>query len=243
MDSFFTSSTIAASATDSHPAIAAMLMYVSAFISGDFEPFWPHFILLSLSVAASFAVGAGIIFEAPRYSVSVHRVALWLVIMGVVVEAACTISLFVFDEGISGSQQSKIIALETRLASRALSDEQMADLVTHLTPFSGQHFDIVTYWNNPESLMIANRIYDALVNAGWLYDKPPNGEFVLGVETGVRVWFDKRADKRMREAASELVGSLLTNGIYAYIDPRAEQESPASEPIQTKLMVNVGIKP
>jgi hypothetical protein len=101
-----------------------MLTYVSAFTSGGLEPFWPHFSLLFISVIASFSVGAGIIFESPKYSASVHQVATCLVIWGVVIEAVCTIFLFVFDEGISGSQQSKIIALETQIAARPFDKSQ-----------------------------------------------------------------------------------------------------------------------
>jgi hypothetical protein len=99
-----------------------MLTYVSRFWSGGFEPFWPHVALLSLTVLASLAVGAGIIFERPTYSAAFHRVAFWLVVGGVIVEAVCTIFLFVFDEGISTSQQSRIIALQARSWTEAQFD-------------------------------------------------------------------------------------------------------------------------
>jgi hypothetical protein len=88
---FFASFVSANPPTTSQLNIAAMLTYVSRFWSGGFEPFWPHVLLLSLSVLASFGVGAGIIFENPKYSAAVHRVAFWLVVAGVVVEAICTI--------------------------------------------------------------------------------------------------------------------------------------------------------
>jgi hypothetical protein len=93
-----------------------MLTYLSEILSGTAEPFWPHCVLISISVVASFAVAAGILLESPKYSAAVHRVAVWLVICGVAVEALCMISLFVFDEAISSAQQSKIIALETQIA-------------------------------------------------------------------------------------------------------------------------------
>ena len=101
-----------------------MLTYLSNFFSGGVDSTWPHIILLSVTVLASFAVAAGIIFESPKYSETIHRVATRLVIGGVAVEAVCTIFLFVFDEGISNAQQSKIIALEMRLAPRSLTAEQ-----------------------------------------------------------------------------------------------------------------------
>ncbi len=101
-----------------------MLTYISGFLSGGVEPFWPHVWLLSISVLASFAVGAGIILEGPKYSSSVHRIAFWLVVVGIAIEALCTIFLFAFDEGISSAQQSKIIKLETQIAARPFTKSQ-----------------------------------------------------------------------------------------------------------------------
>src|ERR1700757_2815046 len=110
-----------------------MVTYFNAFISGELEPFWPHFWLLSVTILAGAAVAAGIIFDSVEYSASTHRIAKWLVIGGVAVESVCTICLFVFDEGISGaqqgiirSQQSKIIALENHLGPRTLTGDQNA---------------------------------------------------------------------------------------------------------------------
>jgi hypothetical protein len=111
---------------------------VSGFFSGSFEPFWPHSILLTASILASFAVAAGIVMENPKWSL-----ANVLVVGGVAVEAACTLLLFGFDEGISSSQkrkidaqQSKIIALETQLAPRTVTAEQAARIISRLSAAS-----------------------------------------------------------------------------------------------------------
>ncbi len=98
-----------------------MLTYIGRFWSGGFEPFWPHVVLLTLSIVASFAVGIGIIFERPKYSPAVHRVAFWLIVGGITIEAVCTIFLFVFDEGISGSLQKSnnfLLAQQQELEGR-----------------------------------------------------------------------------------------------------------------------------
>jgi hypothetical protein len=95
-----------------------MLAYLSAAWAGEADPIWPHLVLISLSIIAGFAVGAGIIYEQPAYPPSMHRVATRLVIGGIAVESLCTVSLFVFDERISFAQQSKIIELETQIAPR-----------------------------------------------------------------------------------------------------------------------------
>lgn len=217
-----------------------MLTFLSHFFSGEVAPFWPHVILLSVSVLASFAVGAGIILESPKYP-SLHRIATRLVIAGVIVEAACTIFLFVFDEGISNAQQEKIIALENRLAARFLSDEQIRSIAILLKQFNEQHFDIVTYWKNPESLALTNRIYDALLKAGWKYDKPTNGEFILGVQTGVVVWRDDRSPVGTVLAVKELIEVLNANNVATSADDTPQNHG--NEPMTQKIVINVGIKP
>jgi hypothetical protein len=178
-----------------------------------------HGYLLTLSVLATVCCIRGILWEVSG-PLNVHDFARKLVIWGVSFEAIFTIALFMFDEGISGVQQAtierqraEIISLERRLAARSLSDEQVADVAAQLKPFAGQHFDIVTYWRNPESLVIANRIYEALLKADWIYDKPPSGEFILGVETGVVVLYDNRSGDAVAKAVKAFVYSLLTNDL------------------------------
>jgi hypothetical protein len=84
---------------------------MNSLLAGSVDAFWPHAVLLSLSVFAGIAVGAGILLERPKYSAAVPRVATWLVIAGVAIESVCTICLFVVDEGISLRQQNEIISL------------------------------------------------------------------------------------------------------------------------------------
>jgi hypothetical protein len=102
--------------------MAAMLTYFSTVWAGEADPLWPHAILLSVSIIAAFTVGAGILLESPKYSAAVHRIATWLVLGGIAVESLCTIALFVFDERISGAQQSKIISLQARSWTEAQFD-------------------------------------------------------------------------------------------------------------------------
>jgi hypothetical protein len=80
--------------------------------------------LLGVAVAGSIAVAVGIIFEFPETPSRKQRIATRLVIIGVTVEAIFTVLLFIFDEGISTAQQSKIISLETQIAPRTLDKSQ-----------------------------------------------------------------------------------------------------------------------
>jgi hypothetical protein len=196
--------------------------------------------LLAGDILATFAVGLGIVWE--HGPPEIRAVANRLVIGGIVVETICSVLLFGYDSNVIGSQNDKIIALEKRLAARTLTDDQIAAIVEQLKPFKGQEFDVVTYWKNPESLAFTNRIYGGLISAGWKYDKPPNGEFILGVETGVVVWHDDRASVGTILAAKELIAALNANNADASADEAPQAHGP-NEPIVSKIVINVGIKP
>ncbi len=143
-----------------------MLAYINAALSGTADPFWPHLVLLSVSTIAGAAVGAGIVFEAPRFSPTVHKIAMWSVIIGVIAESASSIILFTFDEGISGAQQAKIIALETRLAPRTLTDSQQNAIAQAVEKFAGTPCDF-SFPMDIEPISFAWHIKEALVKAGW----------------------------------------------------------------------------
>lgn len=121
---------------------------MSGFFSGSLDPFWPHSLLLTAAIAASFAVAAGIVMENPKWSL-----ANALVVGGVATEAACTLLLFGFDEGISSaqqvdiksqqeqikSQQADIKSLLLALQPRTISDEQAARIADFVQrKYSGQ---------------------------------------------------------------------------------------------------------
>jgi hypothetical protein len=209
-----------------------MLTYLSDFPSGTADPFWPHVILLSVSVVASFAVGAGIIFEAPKYSEFVHRVAIGLIIAGVVIEAACTIFLFVFDEGISSAQQSKIIALETKLAPRTLSDSEVAEIAATLHRFSAPEFTIGSYGG--EAAALAARLRTLLEKAGWAWYERIFQMVPLAGTTGIQVWARSQSS---RDAARPLVDALNGKFIEATLLPDRPDN-----PSELKIEIIVGSK-
>jgi hypothetical protein len=212
-----------------------MLAYVSAFISGGLEPFWPHVFLLSVSVLASVAVGGGIILERPKYSAAVHRVAFWLIVGGVIFEAICTIFLFVFDEGISASQQSKIIALETKLAPRTLSEAEVVEVAGTLKQFGGQEFTIASYGGEPA--MLAGRLRNVFEIAGWKWFNPEYQLMPLPGTVGIQIWAYSDSS---REAARQLIKALDDKFIEAALLPPGP--GPTTDPDNKKIEIIVGSK-
>jgi hypothetical protein len=240
-----------------------MLTYVSRFWSGGFEPFWPHFVLLTLSVLASIAVGAGIIFERPKYSAAVHRVAFWLVVGGIVIEAACTIFLFVFDEGISTSQQSKIVAGEIEtlrvkvdalraqlavlkiLQPRNLSDEAQKRIIEKLAPLGAQPFGLAITPAMEEGSELPKQLGALLLrDCKWqMFKLPGRYQGLEGIGTtdssGVVVSYDL-TNEALKTAAETLVTALGDEGIASRAEAYDSQSSPDMKAI---IQIAIGTKP
>jgi hypothetical protein len=196
----------------------------------------PYF--LQAEIAAAVLLGIGIVYEADEYPHSVHKVAFWCVVVGVVLETIFSILLFASEERVSSLQKESIIELSRRLAARSLSDAQADNIEAALKPFSGQPFQIIPYWQNKESLGIANRIADSLIAAGWQIDQPKDFTSIIGVVTGIYVSNDEGASDEVKNAVRALVEVLRANMIEASED--AENKTPAPT---NKININVGIKP
>jgi hypothetical protein len=231
-----------------------MQAYLNAVISGEAEPFWPHSILLLVSILSAFTVGFGIILESPKYSTAAHRIATWLVLGGIAVESLCTVFLFAFDESISSKQQStiesqqstittqntRIISLQKRLAARTLSDEQVEAIGARLKNFSPQTLQIIPYWQNRESKEIADRIATALGRVGWTLQNPKRYTTLVAVITGVFIHVDPRASEKARNAAKELTSALNDNDIEAAEEDIADTTTALTS---ERINMQVGIKP
>ena len=206
---------------------SSIRMYISSIFSGTADLFWFHAVLIAGSVIAGITVGAGIIFEGKNYSERTHRIAVWLVIVGVAVRSFCTIVLFVGDEALSGAQQDKIITLETKIAPRNLSIEQMQAIANAIQPFNGMHFDL-SVTQEIEPLRLLDKVEDAITLGGWIeqLDKSPVSHFdrmnksMVGIRTVLGVWVlypqksgpeFERAAKALRDALDKqnLTGSFL----------------------------------
>jgi hypothetical protein len=166
-------------------SVAPASTYIGQFFSGGVDPSIPHLVLILAAVIGGFAVGIGIIWEAARGG-HLWTLPTAFVFFGVIIEATATVILFEFDEGISGSQletirdqQSKIIALETRLAPRVISDDEQRQIVELLKPYAGTPFDLKIN-PSPEAVAFANRVSDTLIKADRKRLPYSGGRIVLG---------------------------------------------------------------
>jgi hypothetical protein len=172
----------------------------SAFWLDHLGSDWTHALFLVGTFIAEVAVGAGIIIESPKNKTCKDWLAIVLVVGGVSLSVLFTLALFMFDEGISSSQQSNIIDLETRLdartkellevrkltADRSLTQDEQKSLTKMLSVFPGQPAKIVIFPVTFEGKWIAGQIYGAMLKAQWKVAsperpiRPPNDFMVQG---------------------------------------------------------------
>ena len=149
-------------------------------------------------------MGLGVILEAPK----IFSIPVAAVFVGVVIEAACTLLLFGFDEGISGSQQAKIIGLETQLAPRSLRNEDISAFNRALTTLSGANVDVYIFPSRtPDTIPLGRAIAAVLKQAGWdifRIETATGGQYFLGVG----VWMKADADDRVKKAQAALIRLL-----------------------------------
>lgn len=179
-----------------------------------------HGYLLGFAVFSTAVVAAGIIWE--NGPPEVAEIATRLVIWGVAAEAICTVALFVFDEGISSSQQSKIIALETRLAPRKI--ENPAALTEKLKPFSGTPYDF-SLEVEPEPLALMDKLAAVLDAAGWqrqgcegqgvIFNEPGRPPACLIGLSGIAIHIDNSRTADWEPAVLALLNGLKAEGIEA----------------------------
>ena len=151
--------------------IAEKVIDIVAFLSGNGSEYWTHRVLFGADVIATIVVGAGIILGTPRYSAKVHRIANWMVVLGIAVETLASLLLFMYDEGINHVQQNQLATVQDaanelaiRLSSRAININAFVD------DFKTNHkMPIEIFYLSPdvESFKLAYEIKAALNAAKW----------------------------------------------------------------------------
>ncbi len=174
-----------------------------ALLSGDLDPSRTHFWLLLGAIACEFAVAAGIILESPKEKDCRERIGMLLVLGGVTVSVIFTVALFLFDEGISGKQQTKIIALETRL------EKASQDLVS----FGKQNLRL-------KNALLPRKIMDGNQYLHWLEElsKAPQNFAVIEVVPDLEAAALAREIKLILERFGHWRVEFITNYPQPYID-------------------------
>jgi len=199
----------------------------NTFVTPDVA-FFIHVYLLDGDVLATIAVGFGIVWESAEYPTSMHLIARQLVLWSVITETVCSVALFTFDEGISGAQQSKIIALEERLAPRFISVPARNRIVDEMKQFSGQEFDGFIASDVPDAWDIWREVGLSLDLAGWkwvqCWGKPTNRLAVpscvaVSPLDGVMIYVIPAPGSEIEGRADALAKALTKEGILAGSGP------------------------
>lgn len=211
-----------------------MYAYLSALCAGDIDTL--RSALLYGAVAGGVIVAVGIIWESKKLDVATA-----LVVVGVVLESACTIKLFVVDEGISSAQQSKIIALET---PRILTKDGAIRLVGKISQYPGTPYVWVQV---AEMEVIFERAFlRALKEAGWKGDNagvekgddPAKEELAAADAKGIRIWYDPSRAGELKKPSEALRDALNDEKLTA-----SAGETPANAELPPEMIhIQIGTR-
>jgi hypothetical protein len=138
----------------------------------------------------------------------------------------------------AAAAETRVLELNAKLADRTLSDEQIKAIGAKLARYAGQEYDIVPYWDSPESVGIANRIQLALAAvAQWKYKPPGSWEGLMGGLVGIKVSVHPQADEATLAAAKDLTLALQNAGLEA----KEELQNPKN-PKSNAIGLSVGSK-
>ena len=138
----------------------------------------------------------------------------------------------------AANAEQETARLKGELADRTLTDAQVAKLAGELQKFAGQEFEITAYWDSPESLGFANRIYDSLHAALWKYNDAGQKSMLLGGVIGVKVFLHPAANPATQTAADLFIRALNGEGFAC----RKEFQNPTNNPKHNIISIIVGSK-
>jgi len=146
------------------------------------------------------------------------------------------------DEAIMAALQHRADVAETSLkkltADRVPTADQIGAIVKKLSAFSGQEYQMVTFWDMREPLALANRVHSAMQSSGWKYIPYETATMMLGGIEGIQVWVHPAADGQVRKAANTLMDALNSADLAAVL-----KEQNPKNPKDNKIGISVGTKP
>src|SRR5579863_716828 len=115
----------------------------------------------------------------------------------------------------SAEAKQESTSVSVKLADRTLTDLQISLIAGRLARYAGQEVEIVAYWENKESVGIADRILTGLIKARWIYIPPQSRVLEAAGVNGVLVWSHPSADVSTKEAVAALISALNEQSIDA----------------------------
>jgi hypothetical protein len=192
-------------------------------------------------IAATIGVVVGVYLEGDQFDKKTQQRGWRILLRSLAIDTLFTILIFGTDGWIGSIQRSEIIGLQKRLAARSLTDEQKMSIASRLKQFPPQTIQIIPYWQNKESLDIANAIAETLQKDGWTIHNPERYTALIGVIAGVYISVDKRASEAAKGAAKELARALNDNDVLT--TEEEGENGPPNDPLTEQISMQVGIKP
>lgn len=131
---------------------------------------------------------------------------------------------------IAEQERSSRTKLETAMAWRSLSDEQLIRIETKIRGFAGQSVQFITYRDDPEPIQFMERIGLGVHNAGWSI-VPAVSWLAFNVRLGITVEYSPSKSAQFRPAAEAFAAALRSENVDANVSENAELEQSRPEMI------------
>ena len=116
---------------------------------------------------------------------------------------------------LSEDEKAARVAIQTQLAWREPTDEQLNRVRDSLLLFRGQQFDVVTYATEPECLNLTNRIYSVAIAAQWVLDPKRKFSLLGSILSGVELSVSEESAHDTKNAARAFAESLSKEKVSA----------------------------
>ena len=130
------------------------------------------------------------------------------------------------------------LALEKFKAPRILTPEEQQLLISKVSKFEAQEYEVITYLDMKEARDFSEQLSLTLSTAGWKFVQLKSNSWPLPGTSGVHVFVHGNADPKIKDAANALVSALEAIGKA----PALKQMDPKS-PKDNKIALSIGTKP
>lgn len=135
------------------------------------------------------------------------------------------------------------LALEKFKAPRQFSPDETAKLIEFLTPFSGQEFQVTTYWEAKEPMEFTKQLVGTLMQSGWKVIPHARWAGLLGGVEGVTAYVHPDAGPAARAARDALVAALRGMSFAADSKEEGAVNNPKHDRINIKHRPEATVSP
>jgi hypothetical protein len=185
-------------------------------------------IFAGLYIVSTIGVTFGVDWEDSRFPEAKRKIGHRVLVWALIADTFFTILIFATDGWISKVQNDEIIALETRLAPRLISEDARKRIAAKMTEYGGQQYTGRVASDVPDAWDLWREISAALDLAGWHWTPPsdvqvtqfgPPAGIAIAPLPGVMVMYPGTRFVDLHSRAEALATAITAEGVASGSGP------------------------